>query len=254
MVRGLLKFQEYFKGFTGSYVIIGGTACDIVTDAAGLKPRATKDIDIILVAEALTGEFVAEFWKFIEAGGYEIRERGEAEHRYYRFTKPVADDFPYQIELFSRNPDLLDLKEGTHLTPIPVSGVKPSLSAILLDETCYRYTIEHTSDHNGLLIAKIEALVCLKIKAFLDLSERKENGEEVSSKEIRKHRNDVFRLVALLSPDSIFELPPALKEDFYLFTDLVKQELPDTSIYQDMGMGPIDGQKIFNQMLANFNL
>lgn len=94
----------------------------------------------------------------------------------------------------------------------------------------------------------------LENKSFSRSVKKEGKWGEVSSKEIRKHRNDVFRLVALLSPDSIFELPPALKEDFYLFTDLVKQELPDTSIYQDMGLGPIDGQKIFNQMLANFNL
>jgi hypothetical protein len=53
MVKGLEKFREYFKDFTGSFAIIGGTACDIAIDEAGLKPRATKDIDIILIAEVL---------------------------------------------------------------------------------------------------------------------------------------------------------------------------------------------------------
>lgn len=61
MVIGLEKFREYFTNFPGSYVIIGGTACDIVIGAAGLKPRATKDIDIILIIEALTPDFVRHF-------------------------------------------------------------------------------------------------------------------------------------------------------------------------------------------------
>ncbi len=30
MVTGLLKFRDYFKGYTGSYVLIGGAACDIL--------------------------------------------------------------------------------------------------------------------------------------------------------------------------------------------------------------------------------
>jgi hypothetical protein len=30
MVRGITKFQEYFQSYTDNYVIIGGTACDII--------------------------------------------------------------------------------------------------------------------------------------------------------------------------------------------------------------------------------
>lgn len=54
MVRGLDVFRNYFQSYPDSYVIIGGTACDIIIDESGLIPRATKDIDIILVVEALS--------------------------------------------------------------------------------------------------------------------------------------------------------------------------------------------------------
>lgn len=57
MVRGLDIFKKYFEQYPGNYVIIGGTACDIIIDDAGFVPRATKDIDIILVVEALNSEF-----------------------------------------------------------------------------------------------------------------------------------------------------------------------------------------------------
>lgn len=30
MVAGLLKFKEYFKDYSDSYVLIGGAACDII--------------------------------------------------------------------------------------------------------------------------------------------------------------------------------------------------------------------------------
>ena len=38
-----------------NYVIIGGTACDIIIEDAGLTTRVTKDIDMILVVEASAG-------------------------------------------------------------------------------------------------------------------------------------------------------------------------------------------------------
>jgi hypothetical protein len=47
MVKGLTKFKEYFSKYPSNYMIIGGTACDLIISEAGLKPRATKDIDII---------------------------------------------------------------------------------------------------------------------------------------------------------------------------------------------------------------
>ena len=53
MVRGLDIFKKYFEQYPENYVIIGGTACDIIIDEAGFIPRATKDIDIILIIEAL---------------------------------------------------------------------------------------------------------------------------------------------------------------------------------------------------------
>ena len=42
MVRGLDTFKKYFEQFTDKYVIIGGTACDIIIDQAGFTPRGHK--------------------------------------------------------------------------------------------------------------------------------------------------------------------------------------------------------------------
>jgi hypothetical protein len=75
MVKGLNIFTEYFRDFAGNYVVIGGTACDMLVSEAGLVPRATKDIDIILLVEALTAEFVRQFWQFVQEGKYEKQER-----------------------------------------------------------------------------------------------------------------------------------------------------------------------------------
>ena len=52
MVKGIERFKEYFAAYEGNYVIIGGTACEIHEEENALVPRATKDIDIILIVEA----------------------------------------------------------------------------------------------------------------------------------------------------------------------------------------------------------
>jgi len=53
MVAGIDIFREYFEDFKDNYIIIGGTAGDLIISEADLTPRATKDIDLILVIEAL---------------------------------------------------------------------------------------------------------------------------------------------------------------------------------------------------------
>lgn len=58
---GIASFKEYFKGFEDQYVIIGGTACEILMSDNSLNFRATKDIDMVLIIETLTKEFCEIF-------------------------------------------------------------------------------------------------------------------------------------------------------------------------------------------------
>lgn len=77
MVRGIDKFREFFTGYEGNYVIIGGTACEMHEEIYAQTPRATKDIDIILIVEALSSDFAAKFWEFVKQGTDKgIREPG----------------------------------------------------------------------------------------------------------------------------------------------------------------------------------
>lgn len=59
MVKGIDKFREFFANFAGNYIVIGGTACEIYEEQYAQIPRATKDIDMILIVEALSADFVA---------------------------------------------------------------------------------------------------------------------------------------------------------------------------------------------------
>ncbi|UKJ06234.1 hypothetical protein [Solitalea lacus] len=252
MVRGLDIFKKYFDQFPDNYMIIGGTACDIIIDEAGFVPRATKDIDIILVVEALSTEFVKQFWQFINDGKYQQREKSNDEREYFRFIKPENTDFPHQIELFSRTPDVIVLEGEAHLTPIPVDDDLSSLSAILLNDDYYNYIIEHSKVEDGLHHASIEALICLKAKAFLEIKERIENGSKEGVKQLKKHKADVFRLTVMLTPESAFDLPETIQSHINQFAELTSGDLPDKAIFKEMGMVNINPNNVFEQFKKSF--
>ena len=254
MVRGLNIFKQYFKDYTDNYVVIGGTACDIILDEVGFTPRATKDIDLILVVEALTPDFVKHFWKFIEDGKYDIKQKSDVDRKYYRFMKPGVADFPFQVEFFSRNPDLLDLDEGTHLTPIPVDENLTSLSAILLDDEYYKYLIENSAIENGLHRSDTQALMCLKAKAYNDIKQRIEKGSGEDSRQLNKHKGDIFRLAMMLTPDDNFELPDVIKADMLLFSNSIKEDLPGKEMFKSMGLSGVSPIETFQLIIDIFNL
>ena len=43
MVRGLEKFKSHFEGFEGKYTLIGGVACGLLFEDAGLDFRGTQE-------------------------------------------------------------------------------------------------------------------------------------------------------------------------------------------------------------------
>ncbi len=57
MVRGIESFRDWFHDYEDQYVIIGGTACDLLMTEEGLDFRATKDIDMVLIIEAVDSSF-----------------------------------------------------------------------------------------------------------------------------------------------------------------------------------------------------
>jgi hypothetical protein len=254
MVKGLDVFIKYFKEFSQNYVIIGGTACDLIIDEAGFYPRATKDIDLILVVEALTSDFVKQFWQFVKDGRYERNESSDTERKYYRFVKPEQEEFPFQIELFSRSPDLIHIDEGIHLTPIPTPDDLSSLSAILLDEEYYGFILEHSSEVNALHRANIESLICLKAKAYLEITERIKKGSKEDSKLLRKHKGDIFRLGAMLPEGDQCELPGSIKNDMTNFIKDITEELPGKELFRNMGIGRVSPKSVLDQLIKVFSL
>ena len=225
MVVGLDKFSAHFAGYQDRYVLIGGAAIWLVLDEAGIDPRATKDLDIVLCLEALDPEFGDAFWEFVKTAEYENKEKSEGDKIFYRFWKPAQSDYPFMLELFSRKPDMLVLGDDSHLTPIPIGADVSSLSAILLDENYYDFIHQHKREIEGISIVDEQCLIPLKARAWLDLTQRKADGGDVDSKDIRKHRNDVLRLYQVLLPELRIELPEAIRNDLYRFLQAIEPEL-----------------------------
>lgn len=226
MVHALMKFKEYFENHTNQYVFIGGTACDILLNELGAPFRSTKDLDMVLIIEALDASFVETFWQFIEDGGYEHREKGSDEKQFYRFSEPKDTSFPKMIELFSKVPKF-EISFDRGLTPIHIHESVVSLSAILLNDEYYDLLLKRKRTVDGYSLIEIETIILYKIKAWLDMKERKEAGYDIDSKNIKKHKNDVFRLLANVSPTIRIQLSAGIQNDVMQFIEQVKEDKPD---------------------------
>ena len=121
-----------------------------------------------------------------------------------------------------------------------------------MDDDYYYYTIEHSTLEEGVHIANIESLICLKCRTYLEMTERKSNGEQVDSKHIVKHKKDVFRLVAMLAPADTYEVPDSLKQDVDRFCLAVKEEVPNSDFFKSAGLKSISGEQLLEQLEANF--
>lgn len=76
MVPGLSVFRDWFENYHGRHVIIGGTACNLVYAQYGAPERATKDIDLIVLAEAFDRAYFDRFRRdsrpIVTSGGISI--------------------------------------------------------------------------------------------------------------------------------------------------------------------------------------
>ncbi|SEH88657.1 hypothetical protein [Pseudomonas asplenii] len=251
-VRGLDVFGRHFREFRDRYVLIGGVASALAMEEVGERFRATKDLDIVLVIEALDAGFVAHFWDFIKAGGYQIKQRGGERPApvFYRFQNPSEEAYPVMIELFSRAPEGLEHEENATLTPIPTDESVSSLSAILLDEDYYRFLLVGRRQNQELTYISADRLIPFKAKAWLDLSKRKANGEGgADSRDIKKHRNDVLYLSGLLTGE-VIELPESITADMELFLERLAAEKIDFKGLRIRG----DLQTVIGRIAESFGL
>ncbi len=243
MVVGLDRFAEHFRDHGDRYVLIGGVATQLALESAGVAFRATKDLDIVLLAEALDSSFVEHFWDFVRQGRYGEQQYSSDEannnkrRTLYRFSKPLVQGYPAMLELFSRHPSVAPVPGTGQLVRIAADDAVSSLSAILLDDDYYALILANRIVRSALPVLREEALIVLKARAWLDLTDRKARGEPVDSKTIRKHAMDVLRLAQLLTPAMRFALSEPLRRDVGEYLTRVAPALNPVEVFD--GVGPV---------------
>jgi len=125
------------------------------------------------------------------------------------------------IELFSRKPDYFLAKAGNSFAPIHISDEVSSLSAILLDTDYYQLLLDGRTRVAGVPILTAERFIPFKAKAWLDLTEKNDSGQHIDSRDITKHKNDVYRLSYLLNEAIICELHGEVERDMRIILEKI---------------------------------
>jgi hypothetical protein len=191
-VYGLERIQEYLGEFKSNYVIIGGTATNINLEEEQFIGRTTHDIDMIVVCEALSADYIKRFWEMIRAAGYQpgVIETEEGFKRtFYRFDNPTDKSFPKYIELFCRIPESIEVPEDIHLVHLSNEwDYLSSFSAIMMDDDYYHFAVSHSHELQGVQVLDKFGLIALKAKAYINNFDRKQSGGHVQQDDIDKHK------------------------------------------------------------------
>lgn len=155
------------------------------------------------------------------------------------------------IELFAKCPDFLKGREGIDVAPIHIDENISSLSAILLDDAYYSLFLQGIRTVGGVSVLGTEYIVPFKAKAYLDLKARREAGENVDSKKVKKHKRDALRLAQLLGESEGVDLRGELKDDMIAF---VKDcEVGDVNLKQ-IGVAGATMAQLLETMKATYGL
>ena len=226
MVEEIKKFSSYFKEFNDRYVLIGGAACFLVLNEVGLEYREIKDIDVVLCLEEMNTEFAETFYDFFKFGRLKKTQMSREKELFYRFYYTEDEEFPYLFELFSSIPNVLMTFDGIHLNPVLVGEEQYNLSSVQIEEGYYNFIHSSKIYIDDIPTIPQETIIPLKAKALLDLINRRDADETVDCDDIIKHKNDIFRLLQIIDPDTRVALPDVIKGDIKQFLELLKADPP----------------------------
>lgn len=115
------------------------------------------------------------------------------------------------------------------------------MSAILLDEAYYELLKIGRTVVDNISLLDTAYLIPFKAKAWLDLSERKNSGDMIDSRDVRKHLNDILRLTSILTPETRIDLPQLIKSDL----DIVINHIESSDInVKQIGISGMDQSKL----------
>ncbi|MCS3085448.1 hypothetical protein NXW09_29640 [Bacteroides ovatus] len=94
------------------------------------------------------------------------------------------------------------------LPPFRFDDDLSSLSAILMDDDYYNYTIEHSTLEEGVHIANIESLICRKCRPYLEMTEAENNGVTIGQQTYRQAQERCIPAGChVLAPADTYEVP-----------------------------------------------
>lgn len=259
-VYGIERIREYLGAFKSNYVIIGGTATNINLDANDLMGRTTHDIDMIVVCEAMSAEYIQQFWEMIRAAGYQpgaIKTEDGFKRTFYRFDNPKDKSFPKYIELFCRVPDSVIVPDDIHLVHLSNEEYYlSSFSAIMMDDEYYHFAVSHSTELQGVQVLDKFALIALKTKAYISNFDRKASRGHVQQDDIDKHKKDVYRLSFILDEENDrIEVSNGIKNDMRTFIDYIEKSSINTkSLAKHMGAGELSQEELIIRLKKVFNL
>lgn len=212
---GLNHFEEYFKDFRESYVVVGGfaTLMHLEKQLEG-HGKVTQDIDLVLLTTASI-EMAQKIKAYVREGEYTIQKGEKDNFSYYRFVNPKVENFAKEIELFAVKDQALLLGEGQRIIPVDPEEGLYSLSAIMLDNEYFEMIKNNIDNSNRVPCTNTLATIMLKISAFYDLKSR---GDD----KWKKHRRDILKLVLLLTGEEQLELKGRMVEDVEMFMEHLK--------------------------------
>ncbi|WP_292078896.1 MULTISPECIES: hypothetical protein [Brevundimonas] len=123
---------------------------------------------------------------------------------------------------------------------------------MLLDDAYYALLKDGTTEMDGVPVIDIQTLIPFKAFAYNNLARDRADGQQVDSRNVTKHRNDVFKLLQLLGPTMTLALPDGIAADLRAFVEAV--EADKTFDPKALKLTPPDAVRLVARLKAVYNL
>lgn len=120
--------------------------------------------------------------------------------------------------------DILMGEADSHIIPIHIDDDISSLSAILLDDDFYEFMLHGRRVVADTSVLGAEYLIPFKMYAWLNLRTQKAAGGRVNDRDLKKHKNDVFRLLQIIAVGTTVQTNGKVREAVEEFLADVQNE------------------------------
>ena len=116
----------------------------------------------------------------------------------------------------------LQIEEG--IISIYIDDDISSLSAILLNDDYYNFMMEGRRIVDEICVLDAAYLIPFKMFAWNDLMDKKNRGEHVNERDLKKHKYDVFRLLEIVPNDTAITVSGSVAENISKFLEKIVPE------------------------------